>query len=227
MKRAGQGELRSILSAGKAFGLLCVFCSALLWAGSALSSEIEDPQAYMAKPRSVAQETLDQVIAVLTQRDVTSAVRVSEIEQIVFRVFDFSTMSKLVLARNWRSFSASQRTEFVREFKLYLSRTYGGRLDRYSDTDIEVYGSRIEPRGDVTVFSRVVGGGFNGIEMNYRMRERNGEWKVIDVIVENVSLVSNFRAQFGEVISRGGPESLFAKMQEKNAEQRLIDSESE
>ena len=175
MKGAGQGEFGRVQAARVLLRSLWMGCWILLWAGSVFSAEIEDPEAYMAKPRSVAQETLNQVIAVLEQKDVTSAVRVSEIEQIVFRVFDFKTMSKLVLARNWRSFTAEQRTEFVREFKLYLSRTYGGRLDRYSDTDIEVYGSRIEPRGDVTVFSRVVGGGFNGIEMNYRMRERGGE----------------------------------------------------
>jgi phospholipid transport system substrate-binding protein len=192
-----------------------------------MSAEIEDPDAYMAAPRSIAQATLNQVMAVLAKKDVSSRVRVSEIEQIVFEVFDFSTMSKLVLARNWKRFNDEQRKEFTREFKLYLSRTYGSRLDRYSQTDIEVYGARIEPRGDVTVLSRVVGGEFDGIAMNYRMRERKGQWKVIDVIVENVSLVSNFRSQFGEVTSRGGPESLFAKMKAKNAEQRLIDSEAE
>jgi phospholipid transport system substrate-binding protein len=192
-----------------------------------MSADIQDPEAYMAAPRQVAQDTLDQVMAVLAKKDVSSRVRVSEIEQIVFGVFDFSTMSKLVLARNWKRFNAEQRKEFTSEFKLYLSRTYGGRLDRYSQTDIEVYGARVEPRGDVTVLSRVVGGEFDGIEMNYRMREQKGQWKVIDVIVENVSLISNFRSQFGEVISRGGPESLFKKMQEKNAEQELIDSENE
>lgn len=208
---------------GVFFAGLLVF----LGTGASIASEIEDPEAYKAAPRAVAQQTLDQVIAVLGKRDMTSAARVSEIEQIVFGVFDFPTMSKLVLARNWKKFTEPQRKEFVSEFKLYLSRTYGGRLDRYSDTGIEVYGARIEPRGDVTVFSRVVGSEFDGIEMNYRMRERKGSWKVIDVIVENVSLVSNFRSQFGEVISRGGPESLFAKMQAKNAEQRLIDSEAE
>ena len=63
--------------------------------------------------------------------------------------------------------------------------------------------------------------------MNYRMREGKGQWKVIDVVVENVSLVSNFRSQFGEVISRGGPESLFEKMQAKNAKQELIEYEDE
>ena len=192
-----------------------------------MSADTKDPDAYMAAPRWVAQDTLNQVMAVLAKKDASSRVRVSEIEQIVFNVFDFSTMSKLVLARNWKRFNDEQRKEFTREFKLYLSRTYGGRLDRFSQTNIEVYGARIEPRGDVTVLSRVVGGEFDGITMNYRMRERKGQWKVIDVIVENVSLVSNFRSQFGEVISRGGPESLFAKMQAKNAEQRLIDSEAE
>ena len=101
----------------------------------------------------------------------------SEIEQIVFGVFDFSTMSKLVLARNWKRFNAEQRKKFTSEFKLYLSRTYGGRLDRYSQTDIEVYGARVEPRGDVTVLSRVVGGEFDGIEMNFfTMSDCSLEW---------------------------------------------------
>ncbi len=207
--------------------VLCVGLAGLFSADPSMSADTKDPDAYMAAPRWVAQDTLNQVMAVLAKKDASSRVRVSEIEQIVFNVFDFSTMSKLVLARNWKRFNDEQRKEFTREFKLYLSRTYGGRLDRFSQTNIEVYGARIEPRGDVTVLSRVVGGEFDGITMNYRMRERKGQWKVIDVIVENVSLVSNFRSQFGEVISRGGPESLFAKMQAKNAEQRLIDSEAE
>ena len=207
--------------------LIWAALSVVLLSASSASSEIDDPEAYMAPPRAVAQETLDRVISVLSQQDVPSRVRVSEIEQIVFEVFDFATMSKLVLARNWKKFDSQQQKEFVKEFKLYLSRTYGGRLDRYRQTAIEVYGSRIEPRGDVTVLSRVQGGEFDGIEMNYRMRERTGQWKVIDIIVEGVSLVSNFRSQFGEVINRGGPEKLFEKMEEKNAEQRLIIPEAD
>ena len=159
MTGGGRGTFRREFFSCRSFGLiLCVVLASLLSAGSAVSVEIKDPKAYMAAPRSVAQDTLDQVLAVLEKKDVSSRVRVSEIEQIVFNVFDFTTMSKLVLARNWKRFNKEQQEEFTRQFKLYLSRTYGGRLDRYSQTDIEVYSARIEPRGDVTVLSRVVGG---------------------------------------------------------------------
>lgn len=194
---------------------------------STYSAQPEDPEAYMAAPRALAQKTLNEVMAVLAQRDIPSADRVSQIEEIAFGVFDFPTISKLVLARNWKRFSEEQRQQFIGEFKLYLSRTYGGRIDRYEQAEILVYGARIEPRGDVTVLSRTVGRKFDGIEMNYRMRLRNGQWKVIDIVIAGVSLVSNFRSQFGEVISRDGPESLFEQMRAKNDEHRLIDPDVE
>ncbi|MFP6639881.1 MAG: ABC transporter substrate-binding protein [Myxococcota bacterium] len=200
---------------------------ALLALGAARFVEPDDPDAYMAPPRAVAEKTLDQVLHVLNQREMSSAARIAEIEKIVFDVFDFSTMSKLVLARNWKKFSDPQRREFVGEFKLYLSRTYGARINRYEQTDIEVYGSRIEPRGDVTVLSRAVGGQFDDIEMNYRMRLRKGQWKVIDIIIEGVSMISNFRSQFGEIISRGGPQKLFEQMRAKNARGAGVDSEDD
>ena len=73
------------------------------------------------------------------------------------------------------------------------------------------------PRGDVTIQSVVRGGEFEGALVDYRMREKNGQWLVIDVIVEGISLVSNFRDQFKEVLARGGPDELLKKLREKNA----------
>jgi phospholipid transport system substrate-binding protein len=78
-------------------------------------------------------------------------------------------------------------------------------------------GARLEPRNDVTVLTQVVGGQFDGVEMNYRLRERGGEWRVIDVVIEGVSLVANFRSQFKQVLSRGDPDDLLEQMRKKNA----------
>jgi hypothetical protein len=81
-----------------------------------------------------------------------------------------------------------------------------------------VVGERQEPRGDVTVLTKVVGGEYDGSLVDYRMRSKNGgPWLVIDVIVEGVSLVSNYRDQFKEVLSNGGPEELLRRLKEKNA----------
>ncbi|MBW2229205.1 MAG: ABC transporter substrate-binding protein [Deltaproteobacteria bacterium] len=203
-------------------GLRTLFVGAVLMAtGTSVLAAHPDPpedvDAFVVAPRAIVAESVARVIAILNEAGLSSPERRKRIEGIAFDVFDFTTMSKLVLARGWRTFDASQREAFIHEFKIHLSRSYGSRLDRYQQTDVAVVGTRLEPRNDVSVLTRVVGGQYDGVEMNYRLRERGGEWGVIDVVIEGVSLVANFRSQFKEVLSRGGPDELLEQMRKKNA----------
>jgi phospholipid transport system substrate-binding protein len=170
-----------------------------------------------AEPRETMRETIDQVLAVLKNSSLDDEQRRAAIEKIAYARFDMETMSRLVLARAWKSFSPKQREEYIKEFKLYLANNYGGRINRYDQEEVEILGVREEPRGDVTVRTRIVGGEFENTLVDYRMRKKDGEWLVIDVIIEGISMVSNFRDQFKEVLSRGGPEHLLEKLREKNA----------
>ena len=86
---------------------------------------------------------------------------------------------------------------------------------RYANEKVEIRDSRVEPRGDVTLMTVIVGGAANGIDMNYRMRNRDDRWKVIDVVIEGISLVSNFRTQFKDIIGRDGPDGLLEKLRDK------------
>ncbi len=174
-------------------------------------------QSAESEPQAAVQKTVDEVLAVLRDDALNSKERLGRIEQIAYARFDMRTMSRLILARNWKRFSDEQREEYVREFKRYLANNYGSRIDRYDQEEVEILGERQEPRGDVTVRTRVVGGEFENATVDYRMRERDGDWKVIDVIIEGISLVSNFRDQFKAVLARGGPEHLLEKLREKNA----------
>jgi phospholipid transport system substrate-binding protein len=165
----------------------------------------------------VIDETAQEVLDVLRAPDLTDAQRRERIESIAYERFDFETMSKLVLARDWRKLDRTQRGEFVEAFKAHLSRSYGSRIERYDQGGVEITGDRLEPRGDVTVRTRIVGGEADGIAVDYRLRHRGEGWRVIDVVIEGVSLVSSFRDQFGEVMSREGPEGLLQRLREKNA----------
>ena len=126
-------------------------------------------------------------------------------------------MSRLVLARNWKRFSKEQQVEYVSEFKTYLSNNYGNRIERYDQEEVEILSARDEPRGDVIVQTKIAGGQFTGALVDYRLRKTAGEWRVIDVVIEGISMVSNFRDQFKAVVSSGGPELLLKKLKEKNA----------
>ncbi len=177
----------------------------------------EDDPAITEEPRRLIDETAKQILVILSNKDESAEKRIAQVEVIAFEVFDFTTISKLVLARNWRKLDKAQRAEFVGEFKRHLSRTYGARLKRYDQERFEVTGAQLEPRNDVSVMTMIVGGQFDSARVSYRLRNRNERWRIIDVVIEGVSLVSNFRSQFAEVLNSGSIEDLLAKLREKNA----------
>jgi len=170
-----------------------------------------------AAARAVVAETVKEVLAVLRDKSVPTEQRIHSIEKIVYGRFDLEVMSRLVLARNWKRFTDAQKAEYVEEFKKYLTNSYGSRIERYDQQKVEIVGEREEPRGDVVIQTKIVGGEFEGTLVDYRLRKQKGEWRVIDVVIEGISMVSNYRDQFKSIVSAGGPELLLEKLKEKNA----------
>jgi phospholipid transport system substrate-binding protein len=177
-----------------------------------------------ADPRETMQATIDEVLAVLNDAERSHEQRLAAIEEIAYARFDMRTMSRLVLGRDWKRFSDAQKEEYLAAFKLYLANNYGDRINRYDQQAVEIIGVRDEPRGDKTVQTKIVGGEFDDARVDYRMRDKSGTWLVIDVVIEGISTVSNFRDQFREVLSRGGPDHLLEKLHEKNARGAVKDA---
>ena len=168
-------------------------------------------------PREVIEETANQVLAVLRDKSLEKQQKIHRIEDIAYARFDFDTISRLVLARNWNSLSESQKSEFVKEFKEHLSVTYGRNVDSYSNEKVVIGADREEARGDWTVKTKIVRSSGDDFQVDYRLRQKDGEWKVIDVVIEGVSLIANFRSQFQDLISSGGVDHLITLLREKNA----------
>ena len=184
-----------------------------VWAAAAAGAATPaDP----ASAKGLIEKTVVQVLAVLKDESRTAAQRRLELEKIAHARFDFRTMARLVLARDWKRLDDDKRDEFVDQFTTYLANDYGNRLERYQQEEVEVMGEAPKPRGDVEVRTKIVGGQNNGAIIDYRMRKGKDGWRIIDVVIEGISLVANFRDQFREVIARGGPEALLQKLKEKN-----------
>ena len=169
-----------------------------------------------AAPRQIVRNITDQVLAILTDDGLSRDEKRSRIETIVYDHVDFETMSRLILARNWKKLDEGQQKEFVAEFRRHLSLTYGKNVDSYRDEKVTITGDRKEARKDWTVMTRIVRNGPNDIFVDYRLRETDDGWRIIDVVIERVSLVSNFRSQFQEILTNGGPERLLRLLREKN-----------
>ena len=194
----------------------------------ALASGLAAPSAHAmteseAGARAVISETVDEVLAVLRDKSKPTEERIRLLEQIVYGRFDLYVMSRLVLARNWKRFSEEQKKQYVEEFKQYLTNSYGNRIERYDQQEVEIIGEREEPRGDVVVQTKILGGEFEGASVDYRLRKQESDWRVIDVVIEGISMVSNYRDQFKSIVSSGGPELLLEKLKEKNAAGMVID----
>ena len=139
------------------------------------------------------------------------------VSEIVLPHFDFVTMSKWVLGKNWRKLSPEQQQRFTNEFRTLLVRTYAVSLSSYQDEKLN-YLPLQAPAGaeDVTVRTEVVRGGGPAIPINYSMRLINGEWKVYDVVIDGVSLVINYRTSFASQIREGGVDKLIEQLAARN-----------
>ena len=207
MKRS----LRTTSSTAIRHSVLAALVSGLA-AGLALRAGASDKS-----PSQVVDALSNRVIAVLQDKNLTTDQRHTQIEAIAYDAMDFETLSKLVLARNWTKFSPAQQSEFIDQFKRHLSITYGRNFDTYKNEQVQILGERPEARGDVTVQTKILRGGHaDDVLVDYRLRQHDGQWKIIDVIVENVSLVSNFRSQFQDIVATGGPDRLLTLLKEKN-----------
>jgi phospholipid transport system substrate-binding protein len=176
------------------------------------------------RPRQIIEHTAQEVLVILRATERSHEERVAALDQIARERFDFRTMCRLVLARNWKKLSEQQQVDFVEAFTQYLANDYGSRLDRYEQEDVTVLGERTEPRGDVTVKTKISGGKAEGAIVDYRLRYRKDEWRIIDVVIEGISMIANFRDQFREVLAREGPDRLLEKLREKNAARNAAES---
>jgi phospholipid transport system substrate-binding protein len=138
-------------------------------------------------------------------------------EKIVLPHFDFQRMSRLVLGRFWRTADPQQQTRFIDEFRTLLVRTYGTALLDYTNQTLNYSPLRAAPDAtDVVVHTEVQQPGGMPIPIDYRMYVKEGAWKVYDVIVDGVSLVTNYRNSFAEEIRKSGMDGLIKALVQRN-----------
>ena len=131
--------------------------------------------------------------------------------------FDFARMTALAMGRNWRAATPEQQQRLTDEFQRLLVRTYSSALTKYRDEVIEYKPLRANPADtDVTVRTAVLKPGGAPIQIDYSMGKTAAGWKVYDVIVGGVSLVTTYRDEFNEQIKAGGVDGLLKVLAEKN-----------
>ncbi len=132
--------------------------------------------------------------------------------------FDFDRVSRLVLGRNWANASKEQQADFQKEFRSLLLRTYASALSKYRNQTIQYLPFRSQPDATkATVKTQILQPGGQPIAIDYTLEKGPNGWKVFDIVIEGVSLVTNYRSQFNnEIRQAGGMDGLIQKLAEKN-----------
>jgi phospholipid transport system substrate-binding protein len=165
-------------------------------------------------PTEQLRGTIDRIIETLRDKSLPRDELLSRVSVLVRSKFDFWAMSQRTLAVNWNRATPEQRQRFVALFSQLLEDTYRERIGSYTYQNeyVKYVSEKVEgTRGEVHTF--VVAN--NEIPVTYRVRLKGQEWLVYDVVVEEVSLISNYRSTYNEIVRREGMDGLLKRMEQR------------
>lgn len=165
--------------------------------------------------------TVDKALAILNNPSLKAEAKTKErrdqLRQTLFARFDFTEMAKRSLGSNWRRRTPKEQEEFVRLFTDLLERAYVDSIESYTDEKFVYVGERLDGNF-AEVNSKILTSKGEEFTINYKTHLVGGEWKVYDVVIENISLVNNYRSQFNRVISNSSYEELLRRLKDKKTE---------
>lgn len=173
------------------------------------------------EPDDLAQATTSEVIRIVSaDKDMKkgSSKKVYDLVQAkILPHFDFEQMTKLAVGANWKLATSTQQSALIEQFQALLVRTYAASISSVADYKIEYKPLRVKPgETEVTVNSEVSKPGAPPIPIDYRMEKQGKEWKVYDVLVDNVSLVTVYRRSFASEVKRSGIDGLIQTLAKRN-----------
>ena len=193
----------------------------LLIAGVAQAQESTTAQTVDPEtPIGVVTLTVERVIAILQDDSTAEATQKRQVRAVIGENFDFAAMANRVLATNWRKASKAQRARFTSLFRELLSNTYWRKISGYSNERVEYMTERMRSETLATV-NTVIHTDTVDIPVDYNLYNKAGRWMAYDVVIEQVSLVRNYRSSFQDIVHDSGIDGLISQLQIKVAESSI------
>ena len=173
-------------------------------------------------PDALVKRTAEDVMAIVKNDKDIQAGNQDKIfalaEEKILPNFNFDRVSRLVLGKNWTKATPDQKAAFQTEFRTLLLRTYATALSKFKNQTIEYKPLRLADGANTAAVKTVIlQPGGQPIAVDYALEKQADNWKVYDIVIEGVSLVTNYRGQFTQEIRQNGLDSLIKKLAEKNS----------
>ncbi|MBE3603672.1 ABC transporter substrate-binding protein [bacterium] len=173
-----------------------------------------------AGPINLTRALLDRAVEILRNHNLSLQAKREELKRMAAANFDFSEMSRATIDEHWSALTPEQREAFTRLFTRFIEDSYLDQIQGYAGQNINVLRQDLE--GDhADVYSTITSPGEDPIDLELRFKREAGGWKIYDVAVDEVSITSNYRAQFDHVIREQGFDTLMADLR---AKQRRLDA---
>ena len=176
------------------------------------------PSAAATEAAQQVKQTVDRVLAIVNdpalKGDAKAAERRQKLKEVIGARFDFAEMAKRSLGAQWQKRSPAEQKEFVEVFTELLEGSYLDKIESYSGEKVRFVNDRQE-KDYAEVGTKIINNKGEEFSVDYRLYNANGDWKVSDVIIENISLVNNYRAQFNRVLARSSYAELLETMKQK------------
>jgi phospholipid transport system substrate-binding protein len=172
-------------------------------------------------PTDQTRTTVDKVLEILNNAELRAEGKKTErreqLRAVISARFDFAEMARRSLAAHWSRRSARERQQFMKVFADLLENSYLEKLESYNGEKI-AYLRETQDNDRAEVFTKVVTKKGEEFSVNYALHPINGEWKVYDVVIENISLVNNYRSQFNRVLAKDSFDELLRRLRGKSPE---------
>ena len=176
------------------------------------------PAVYAGAPLDTVKTNADKVLDILRDPKLKAPsakeIKKEKLRVIYVNMFDEVELSRRSLGMNWNKLNTAQRQEFVKLFEQVLEKAYADKILAYTNEKIEFTKESMVSSNLAEVRTKVITAS-KEIPINYRVILKDGSWKVYDVVIENVSLVQNYRTQFNDILAKNTPEQLLEILRKK------------
>ena len=170
--------------------------------------------AWAGTPTEDLKRQTDRVLEVLRSTSMTPAARRAAVREVAADSFDLAETARRALGTHWQGRTPAEREEFVRVFRDLLEQTYVTRIDEYGGERVEYVAERVD--GDSAIVkAQIVTKSGTTVPIESRVNQRGGRWLIYDVLIENVSLVGNYRSQFDRIIRTSSYDDLVRRLKER------------
>ena len=174
--------------------------------------------AQAGEPLDLVRTAVDKAVQILKDPKLQSQdkkrERIERLREALNPIFDYEEMAKRALGTHWRRRTPAEQEEFVKLFRDFLERIYSDKVDLYGGEKVR-FGRELIDKDFAQVESTIIKPKGEELAVIYKLRQLNGQWKVYDAVVENISIVNNYRSQFDRIISSSSYEELVKRLQEK------------